>query len=53
MKILFIEDNVDFAEPAKEVFESLGKVCITPQNGWGCSRFHLMANMACSTVFSG
>jgi hypothetical protein len=32
---------------------ALGKVCITPQNGWGCSRFHLMANMACSTVFSG
>jgi hypothetical protein len=31
----------------------LRKVCITPQNGWGCSRFHLMANMACSTVFSG
>lgn len=24
MKILFIEDNVDFAEPATEVFESLG-----------------------------
>jgi CheY-like chemotaxis protein len=24
MEILFIEDNVDFAEPATEVFESLG-----------------------------
>ena len=24
MKILFIEDNVDFSEPATEVFESLG-----------------------------